>query len=124
MCLNGQQYAKVVGYLTKYLSKSYTDPFWSGMLALTRKREWGCSNRLMRDVEAWEEMTGSLPSWSVKTNSKCDTKWECVGMLDRLLVTAILESRKGEPPLPDELRSEIGSIKGSARSMMDLYSNL
>lgn len=114
---NGEQYAKVVGYLTKYLSKSYTDPFWSGLLALTRRREWGCSNRLMELVEEWEESTGVRPSWSVKTNSK----WKCYGLLDRLLVESILDARKGDVPLPADLVSEIYSIKGVARSIMDLH---
>jgi hypothetical protein len=71
----------------------------------------------MELVEEWEESTGVRPSWSVKTNSK----WKCYGLLDRLLVESILDARKGDVPLPADLVSEIYSIKGVARSIMDLH---
>lgn len=116
-----ETYAKVVGYLTKYLSKSVTDPFWSGMLALTRRREWGVSNGLSKLVQEWSENEDSVSSRSVKTNSKETKEYIVLGLLERLIVESILSYRS---PSPDELLEEVVSIRATLHSLETDYGDL
>lgn len=113
---------KMVGYLIKYVTKPSQNPYWSGLVSIMGAREFGFSNRLNKDIEAWEnvvsersERTASVLTCTNKTNSK----WECAGLLDKLLVESLLEY---SPLLSvEELINEVASIRGSIKRLNESH---
>lgn len=104
-----QTYDKVVGYLVKYVSKPSADPYWAGLLSLTRAREWGMSNRLSDCIRVYKrqvsmECTSAGSSRIGVTNSKkcdrSDADWKVVGRMSDLECEVLLTDN---PPTFEEL---------------------
>lgn len=84
---------KVLGYLIKYVSKPATDKCWSGLLSLTRRREWGMSSKLRERVEKWKEERPSVFTCTVKNNSNTESHWVVVGVMNSAEYHALIRSR-------------------------------
>jgi len=110
--------SKMVGYLVKYVSKPEMDPYWNGLITLMGARNFGISNRLSKEVNAWyeaeEERSDSEASGFTCIN-KTNSKWECGGLIDRGLAESILDLN---PDITmDDLRAQVSSINGAVRSL-------
>lgn len=111
---------KVVGYLIKYLVKPHSDSRWSGLLGLTKKREWGMSNILRARIEKWKHESKSEPvgeevglACSGLTNSNSLPSWISFGILSMLEIEMLLGEK---PPPPDELKRDLREIRGALHS--------
>jgi hypothetical protein len=108
---------KILGYLIKYVSKPATDTKWSGMLSLTRGREWGMSSKLRDKVEKWKaerpSVRPSVLTCTDKNNSNTDIKWNVVGVMTKLEVEALI---LGRSTTVEALKADLAQIRGALRS--------
>lgn len=84
---------KILGYLIKYVSKPAHDMHWSGLLSLTRRREWGMSQKLSEQIQRWKEDRPSALSCTVKNNSNTESHWVVVGVMNSAEYHALIRSR-------------------------------
>lgn len=113
---------KILGYLIKYISKPTNDPNWSGLLGLTRKREWSMSNRLRSKLLKFQEerKRPSVFTSIVKSNSNLEPTWEYVGTYDNVLIEALMGD---SPPSPEEFKSDLAEIYGGIRALRERHWN-
>jgi hypothetical protein len=113
---------KILGYLIKYISKPSRDPCWSGLLGLTRKREWSMSNRLRAKLLKFQEerKRPSVFTCTVKSNSNLQSNWEYIGTYDNVLIEALLGD---SPPSPEEFKSDLAEIYGGIRALRERHWN-
>lgn len=107
---------KVLGYCIKYITKPQYDARWAGLLTLTRKREWGMSNRIYLKI-ARHEANKSLSVFTstVKTNSN----WTIVGVLSEAEIRGLIHGKKASfQAVQDDLSDIRSTIKGLERSKM------
>lgn len=113
---------KILGYLIKYISKPSKDPYWSGLLGLTRKREWGMSSRLRFKLIKFQEerKRPSVFTCTVKSNSNLQSTWEYIGTYDNVLIEALMGD---SPPSPEEFKSDLAEIYGGIRALRERHWN-
>jgi len=88
---------------------------------MTGQREYGISNRLMRQAKQWrqQQQATQSPAWACQglSNSKCDdsqTPWVSLGFITTTEFYALICEK--EPP-PDQLLRDLWEIRGLARSV-------
>lgn len=71
---------RMQGYMVGYVSKANRDPKWSGLLTLTRKREWGMSKSLRTKLARWK-LDKSLSVFTCTGSSKTNSSFTFIGIL-------------------------------------------
>jgi hypothetical protein len=114
----------LLNYLIEYISKPTHDAKWSGLLALTRKREWGMSQRLAHILSSWtppkdEGSLGNTERLTQKETSENDEieplEWLFIGVLSEFEIEYLITDRP-KPPDPDDLIRDIQEIRGALHS--------
>jgi len=114
----------LLNYLIEYISKPTNDAKWSGLLALTRKREWGMSQRLAQILSSWSppKDDGSLgyPERLTQNDTSENDElepsgWLFIGVLSEFEIEYLITDRK-KPPDPDDLIRDIQEIRGALHS--------
>jgi len=107
----------VLGYLIKYILKPSKDKKWAGLLSLTRKREWGISQRLRGNIARWKA-DNELKAFACigLTNSNIldgALSYEFIGILSKWEIATLLYSEPGgKGPPPELLLSDLREIRG------------
>lgn len=111
---------KILGYLIKYVSKPATDMCWSGLLSLTRTREWGMSSKLIEQVQKWKDERPSVLTCTVMNNSNTDIldypQWTIVGVMNSAEYHALIKNGSGPPPSVEQVTKDLREIRGALYS--------
>jgi hypothetical protein len=113
---NDEAASQVLGYLIKYVSKPSVDMCWAGLLALTRRREWGMSNNLREKMENYLLAVSSRKGTTNSNSPPTDpVKWECLGMITISLLDELMKYFT----TVEAFKTDWGEINAAARSVMD-----
>ena len=112
---------KAIRYIAKYITKPISSPCWHGSLYLTGRREYGISNRLMRQAKQWrqQQQATKSPAWACQglSNSKCDDSpkpWVSLGFITTTEFYVFINEKN---PPPDRLLQDLWEIRGLVRSV-------
>ena len=111
---------RILGYLIKYLLKPHSDGRWCGLLALTRKREWGMSNTLRSKISRWksENLDQSGLTCIGETNSNSILTYDVVGILDSWEISTFLHPQGGTKPPPLKvLLQDLREVRGISKRL-------
>ena len=112
---------RAIRYIAKYITKPISSPCWHGSLYLTGQREYGISNRLMRQAKQWSQQHQTAPpsAWACQglSNSKLEDSpkpWVSLGFITTTEFYVFIHEK--DPP-PERLLKDLWEIRGLVRSV-------